>query len=98
MPAEVEPGRAHLERFARNEARPARRQATFPRFTVTRKKVLRDDELQNGVAQELEPLIIELFFLFFMRDARVRQRLGQEAWILKVITNPFFERVHGRDR
>ena len=98
MPAETKPRRAYFERFARNEPRPPGCQATFPRFAVTRKKVLRDDELEDGIAQELEPLIIELFFLFFMREARVGQRLGQQARILKVITNPFFERMHGRDR
>ena len=60
--------------------------------------MLRDDELKDGVAQELEALIVELLPLFFMRDARMSQGLGQELRILKLITNAFFERVHEGDR
>jgi hypothetical protein len=32
-----------------------------------------------------------------MREAGMRQRFGEEARILESITNPFFERMHGRD-
>jgi hypothetical protein len=59
--------------------------------------MLCDDELQDRVAQELEALVVELRPLFFMRDARVSECLGEEVRILKLISNPFFERVHGRD-
>ena len=98
VPAKIETGRAHLERFTRDEARPAGRQATFPGFAVTREEVLGDDELQNSIAQELETLVVELQQLPFMRDARMSERLGQELRILKLITNAFFERVHEGDR
>jgi hypothetical protein len=98
VPAKIEAGRAHLEGFARDEARPAGRQTTFPSFAVTREQVLGDDELQDSVAQEFETLVVELRPLLFMHDARMSERLGEELRILKLITNAFFERVHEGDR
>ena len=98
VPAKIEAGRVHLERFTRDEARPAGRQPTFPGFAVTREEVLGDDELQNSIAQELEALVVELRPLLFMRDARMSERLREELRILKLITNAFFERVHEGDR
>ena len=97
MPAKIEAGRAHLERFTRDEARPAGRQATFPGFEVTREEVLCDNELQDCIAQELETLVVELRPLLFMRDARMSERLGEELRILKLITNAFLESVHEGD-
>ena len=95
--AKIETGCAHLERFTRDEARSAGRQTTFSSFAVTRKEVLGDDELQDSVAQKLETLVVELRPLLFMRDARMSERLDEELWILKLITNAFFERVHEGD-
>jgi len=60
--------------------------------------VLGNDELEDGVAEEFKPLIVELFSLPFMRHARVSERFGQESWVPKLITDSFFERMsHGVD-
>lgn len=59
--------------------------------------MLGDDELEDGVAEKFEALIVELFSLSFMGDARMSERLGQETRVLEMIADPFFERVHGLD-
>ena len=98
MPAKIEAGGAHLERFARDEARPPRRQATFAGFAVTREEMLRDDELQDRIAEKFEALIIELRPLFFVRDARMSERFGEQLRIAKLIADAFFERMHEGNR
>ena len=92
--AEIEAGGVHFERLPRNQAGPMARQATFCRFAVTREKMLSHDELKDCVAQELESLIVEMLFLFFVRDARMGEGLSQETRISKMITDALFERVH----
>ena len=58
--------------------------------------MLRHDQLEDGVAQELEALIIEMLLLLFVSNARMSQGLGQEMWIPKLITDALFERMHVR--
>ena len=76
MPAEVERGRADLERFARDQTRPAGREAAFSRFAIAREEVFGNDELEDGVAEEFKPLIVELLSLPFMRHTRMSERFG----------------------
>lgn len=56
--------------------------------------MFRDHELEDGVAEKLEPLIVELLFLFFVPQARMGQGLDQKLRVLKLVTDSFFERVH----
>jgi hypothetical protein len=72
--------------------------ATFSRLVEAGEEMFRDDELQNRVAQEFEPLIIEVFSLFFVSHARVGERLGEKLRIAKSILNLFFERMHRSPR
>jgi hypothetical protein len=96
MAAEINPGGVDFESLPRNQARPMTRQAAFARFTVTREKMLRHDQLEDGVAQEFEALIIEMLLLFFVSNARMGQGLSQELGIPKLITDALFERMHVR--
>ena len=56
--------------------------------------MFRDDELEDGVAQELQPLIVEFLPLCFVTQARVRQRFREQEWIAKFVTDAFLERTH----
>jgi hypothetical protein len=98
MPAKIDLGGMDLERFARDETGAPGREATFARFVETGEEMFRDDELQNRVAQEFEPLIVEVLSLFFMGHAGVGEGLGEKMRIAKLILNLFFERMHGRSR
>lgn len=55
--------------------------------------MLRDDELENGVAEKLEPLVIELPALLLVPYARVGERLDQQLGIAKAMTNALFQRM-----
>jgi hypothetical protein len=57
--------------------------------------MLGHDELQDGVAEKFEPLIIEMMPLGFVAEAWMRQRLGQEKRIAKLMADAFLERIHG---
>ena len=57
-------------------------------------KPLRDHKLQDGVAEKLQPLIIKMFALRLVRDARMSQRLRQQKRIAKLVTDAFLERTH----
>jgi len=78
-------------------AKPLRRsndKATFRGFAVARKEMLGHDELQDGVAEKFEALVIEMFFLSFGRNARMSQRLDEQTDITELITDALFQRMH----
>ena len=52
------------------------------------------DELEDGIAQKLKALVIEMLLLFFVSNTRMRERLSQEMRIPKLITDALFERMH----
>ncbi len=56
--------------------------------------MFRNYELQNGVAQKFESLIIEMAPLRFVAEARMRQRLRQQERIAKLVADTLLERVH----
>src|SRR6266702_1544275 len=58
------------------------------------KKIFRNDELQDGVAQKFQPLIIEMALLSFVTEARVGQSFGEQEWIAEFVTDSFFQRMH----
>ena len=53
-----------------------------------------DDELQYGVTQKFQPLIIEIMKLGLVSNTRMGQRFREEERISELITNAFFERSH----
>ena len=58
------------------------------------KEMLRHDELQNRVAQKLQPLVIEMMLLRFVSQARMRERFRQQERIAELVTDAVFERIH----
>jgi len=59
-------------------------------------ELLGDNELKNGVAQKLESLVIEMFALRFMAQARMRERFRQQKRVGKFVIDAVFERIHGK--
>jgi hypothetical protein len=57
-------------------------------------KILGDDELENGVPEKLEPLIIKMIALRLVTETGMSQRLRQQKRIAKLITDAFLERTH----
>jgi hypothetical protein len=58
-------------------------------------KIFGDHELKNRIAQKFETLIIKMPLLGFVTEAWMSQRFGQKQRIAKLITDSFFERMHG---
>jgi hypothetical protein len=98
MFSQIERGGAHLERLAGDKSRAPSRESAFTGFTIAGEEIFRDHELENGIAQKFEALVVELHPSTFMRHARMSEGFCQESRILKSITNSFFQRVHGSVR
>jgi len=58
-------------------------------------QVFRDHELENGIAQELEALIVKMPLLRFVTKTGMGQRFGQEQRVAEFIADSFFQRMHG---
>src|SRR4051812_25481203 len=56
--------------------------------------MLRDDELEDGIAEVLEPLIVEMMPMRFVAETRMSQRLGQQQRVAELVADTFFKRVH----
>ena len=57
-------------------------------------QIFSDDELEHGVAEELQALIIKVITLRFVAQARVRERFGQQKRVAKLIADTFLYRCH----
>jgi hypothetical protein len=60
--------------------------------------MLGDDQLQHGVAEELEALIIKVMPLGFVPEARMSERLGEQQRVAKFVADAFLELVQRRKR
>ena len=58
------------------------------------KRCSRDDELQHGVAEKFQALIIEMMPLGFVAQAGMGQRFRQQKRIAKLVADAFLERIH----
>src|SRR5438132_7782735 len=53
-----------------------------------------NNELENGIAEKLQALIIKMITLRLMAYAGVRERFRQQKRIAEFVTDAFFERCH----
>src|SRR6266516_4356841 len=58
------------------------------------KQIFGNHELENGVAQELQALVIKMITLRLMSQAGVGECFRQQQRIAEFVTNAFFERCH----
>ena len=56
--------------------------------------MLGNDELEDSVAQKLEPLIIEMRAMRLVAQARMSERLRQKKGVSELVADVFFERIH----
>jgi len=75
--AEMDRHRKPGQRPAGNHARAQLGQPAFREIRKHFEKLLRDDQLQDGVAEELHPLVIEVRLLRLVSEAGMSQRLRQ---------------------
>ena len=54
----------------------------------------RHDELQDGVSQEFEALIVQMIALRLVTHAGMRQGFRQQKTVAKCVADSFFERGH----
>ena len=93
--ADADAARARTRRPSRETMR-ARILVSWPslKLGVMIEKILGEDELEDGVAEEFEPLIVEMMALGFVAEARMRQRLRKEERIAELVFDALFERIH----
>ena len=94
--AQVEAPRVDGEGLARDQPRAQLGQLAFARVAEPPEEVFAEQELQDGVAEVFEPLVVEVHLLRLVPEARVRERLGQQERVAELVTDLFFERMHGK--
>jgi hypothetical protein len=57
--------------------------------------MLGDDELEDGVTEKFESLIIKVSALFLMPHTRMGERLPEQLRIAKLMRDALFQRMHG---
>jgi hypothetical protein len=57
-------------------------------------KLLRDHDLENGVPQELETLVVEGVILPLQRNARVSEGLCEKQGVAELVSDPLLKRIH----
>jgi hypothetical protein len=94
MASEIEHHGVRPEGVARDQPRPQFRQRPFLFLREMGVEIFRHHQLQNGITQKFEPLIINVITLFLVPDTRVCQRLFQQTRVAKSVTEAQLERVH----
>jgi hypothetical protein len=94
--ADFEGGGAVAEGGARHNACAEFRQLALAEIREHAEEVLGDGELDDGVTEEFEPLVVEGIALPFERNARVREGFRQQQAVAEFVENPLLERVHDR--
>jgi hypothetical protein len=91
---QVEPLGVHFQAVTRNQTRAHLGELPFAKLRKVIKEPFRKDQLQHGVAEELEPLIVEMVPLRFVPERRMGQRLRQQKRISEFILQALFKRIH----
>src|SRR6266704_2559408 len=94
IPSQIEGGGVHLQCFTRYQPRAQFRQLSFSLAAKMAKKILGDDELEDGATEKFQALIIKMIALRFVAETRMRERLRQQQRIAKLVTDAFLERSH----
>jgi len=80
--------------FAGDDAGADLGELAFAEALVLVEEVLGEDELENGVAEKLQALIIEMVALGFVAEAGMGERFRQEERIAEFVFDALFERIH----
>jgi hypothetical protein len=92
--AEADGNGVDLEPLAGNEAGAHFGQLAFGKVWKEIKEVLCEDELEDGVAEELKALIVKMMALGLVTEAWVGKRLGQEEGVAELVVDALLQRGH----
>ena len=92
--AEIEFERVPAQSFTGDEPRAQLRQSPFGFAREKREEMLGHDELHDGIAEVLEPLIIEMMPVRLVPETGVGQSLCQQQRVAEFVTDPFLEWIH----
>ncbi len=92
--AEAEALGQEAEAVARDDAGADLGQVAFGKAGELIEEVLGEDELEDGVAEEFEPLVIEMVALGLVAKAGVGERFREEEGVAEFVFETLFERVH----
>src|SRR5882724_13696637 len=91
MRAEVERAGVFGQRAAIDELGARLRQPAFVERGKFFVELLREDELQHGVAEKFQPLIVFARHAVFVRDGRMRERETEKSFVAKAIIETFLK-------
>src|SRR4051812_35680038 len=94
---EIDCNRVHRERFTGNQTRPELRQLAFRFRREIPVEMFGYDELQYGAPENLHPLIIEMAPMRLVPQTWMSERFCEKQRIAKLVTDPFFQRVHSTE-
>ena len=94
--AEAEGGSVLFQAFAGDDAGAELGQLAFAECGEEAVEVVGDDELQDRVTKEFEPLVVEVEGLALEREAGVGEGFGEEERIAKLIADAPLEGIHVR--
>ena len=94
MAAKIEAFCVHLEAVARNELGTHLGELALAEFWKMIEEPLGENELEDGIAEEFQTLIIEVMALGFVAERRMSKRFREEERIAKLVFQPLFERIH----
>ena len=83
------------QRFSRNYLLSVRREFSLVFIPEFRKKIFRDDKLQNGVSEKLQKFVI--LASVFVRIGRMSKAGAKKSFVFKRIAYPLFTFVHNEN-
>lgn len=92
--AEPQFAREDAERGTGDESGAQFGQAAFAEIREQAEEVLGDDQLDDGVAEELQALVVKCVGLALKRNAGVCQRLRKQQGVAELVSQPSLQRVH----
>ena len=94
MHAEGEPLSMHFQAVARDETGAHLRELALAELWKMIEQPLGKDELEHRIAEEFQPLIVEMMPLRLVPERRVRERLRQQERVAEFIFEALFEGIH----
>ena len=83
-----------VEAVARDDAGADFGEVAFAEVGKLIEEILGEDELEDGVAEEFEALIVEVMALGFVTEAGMGERFREQQGVAEFIFEALFERVH----
>lgn len=86
------------ERLARDQPRSKLRQLPLSLIFEMPIELLGYHQLENGIAQEFQTLVIEMMLLGLVSQAWMGERFREQERIAELVSNAVFQRIHDEQR